>query len=137
MIMDIVTFQEKLKTAAVDSEALTLKIKASEKEFDTLYPLIRQYLYFKFMLPEGCCASDDILELAAASVELIAGLKKGGLKFEDRSGSCGAISSSVTKKILLLISLQKALSIQFSKEESPAILTITELTHSILQHMQG
>lgn len=80
--------------------------------------------------------TEDILELAQQSVESIAQLQKGGLKFKDHSGTCGSVSSAVTKKILFLIALQKALGITFEKHEAADIETVTQLTEHVADHLK-
>lgn len=79
--------------------------------------------------------TEDILELAQQSVETIAHLQKGGLKFKDHSGTCGSVSSAVTKKILFLIALQKALGITFEKHEAADIETVSDLTERVKIHL--
>lgn len=79
--------------------------------------------------------TEDILELAQQSVETIAHLQKGGLKFRDHSGTCGSVSSAVTKKILFLIALQKALGITFEKHEAADIETVSDLTEHVKAHL--
>lgn len=79
--------------------------------------------------------TEDILELAQQSVEIIAHLQKGGLKFKDHSGTCGSVSSAVTKKILFLIALQKALGITFEKHEAADIETVSDLTEHVKEHL--
>lgn len=133
--MTVQEFESELKENAARCDALAAQMKESGPEYGTLYPLVRRYLYLKFMLFDGDEGTEDILALAERSVEHIAQLKKGGLKFKDHSGTCGSISSSVTKKILLLIALQKALGIQFEKNETADITTIPELARQIAAHM--
>lgn len=79
--------------------------------------------------------TEDILELAQQSVETIAHLQKGGLKFKDHSGTCGSVSSAVTKKILFLIALQKVLGITFEKHEAADIETVSDLTGHVKAHL--
>lgn len=135
--MTIEQFERELKQNAVRCDALAEEIRGGERTCERIYPLIRRYVFLKFMLFDAAETSDDILELAQRSVETIAQLKKGGLKFTDHSGTCGSVSSAVTKKILLLLALQRALGIQFEKHEAADIDTISQLTRHAVDHMAG
>lgn len=125
----------KLATVGEVSAQLIEKMKAADPDPAGLYPHIKSYLCLKFMLDESDAESDDIVELAARSVEQIAGLKKNGLQFVDHSGTCAAVSSAVTKKILLLIALQKALNITFPRNKTADILSIGQLCEAVAEQM--
>ena len=134
-MMTVEEFRERLKTADAAALELTGRMKSAAPDRRKLYPLVKSYLCLKFMIDESDAHSDNLVELAELSIEQIAGLKKGGLKFVDHSGSCSSVSSAITKKVLLLISLQKSLGIQFPKEEIADILTVTQLTKSIAEQL--
>jgi len=129
-------FRARLKTSDIAATELVAHMRSVGADESELYPLIKSYLCLKFMIDESEAHSDELVELAKQSIEQIAGLKKGGLKFVDHSGSCSSVSSAITKKVLLLISLQKALGITFPKEEVAYILTVTQLTHSVAKRLE-
>lgn len=133
--MTVEEFKAKLSSAGEASCRLVERMKEIGPDPEGLYPPMRSYLFLKFMLDEADAEGDDIVALAARSVEQIAGLKKNGLEFVDHSGTCAAVSSAVTKKILLLISLQKALNIQFPAGTTADINTIPQLCRAVAGEM--
>ncbi len=132
--MTVKEFEDHLKQNKGESEYILIQMKRSIEHFERLYSYVKLYLYLKFMLFEGEEDTEDILELADISTEKIAELKAQGLEFKERSGTCGSISSAVTKKLLLLISLQNALDFKFNTYETADITTLTELTQKIMEH---
>lgn len=133
--MTVAEFENELKKNTERCDFLIQELKSAQEEYSVYYRLLKKYLYLKFMLFDGEEDTEDILKLAEYSVENIAQLKRGGLQFKDRSGTCGSISSGVVKKILLMISLQNALGIQFEKNETADITTISELTEHVMDHV--
>lgn len=124
-------YENQIAAASSKSQIILDQIRQAVTEKLSLTTLLRQYILLRFMLEESECSGENIVSWAEQSVEKIAGLKKGGLKISDRSGNCAAVSSAVTKKILLLISLQKALGINFPKEAAAEIQTLSELENMI------
>lgn len=135
--MTVEEFRAKLAAAGEESERLTARMKAAGADPEALYPPVRSYLCLKFMLDEAEAEGDNITALAARSIEQIAGLRKDGLVFADHSGTCAAVSSAVTKKILLLIALQKALGIRFPRDRTAEIDSIPRLCVEIAEQLAG
>ena len=148
-MMTVESFEENLKQNNEKCDVLIQEILSTAGNLK-LYELLYRYMLHKFMmfdLLEELSGQDgnnksvdgtlsvDILELAQQSVETIAHLQKGGLKFKDHSGTCGSVSSAVTKKILFLIALQKALGITFEKHEAADIETVSDLTEHVKAHL--
>lgn len=148
-MMTVESFEENLKQNNEKCDVLIQEILSTAGNLK-LHELLYRYLLHKFMmfdLLEELSGQDgknksvdgilsvDILELAQQSVETIAHLQKGGLKLKDHSGTCGSVSSAVTKKILFLIALQKALGITFEKHEAADIETVSDLTEHVKEHL--
>lgn len=134
--MTVEQFERQVQQSAGHATELLEQIERNKTDEEALCPLLLQYVRVKFLLPEDGEETDVLLELAQHSVEHIAQLKKGGLKFVDISGTC-ASSSAVVKKVLLIMSLQKALHITFDKHEAADITTVSELVHRIAVHCSG
>ena len=58
-------------------------------------------------------------------------LQQHGHSFQDVSPGCRAVSSAVTKKVLVLLSLQRALQVELSPSETPYIDTIASLAAAL------
>ncbi|MCD8331399.1 MAG: hypothetical protein LUB63_02560 [Oscillospiraceae bacterium] len=86
------------------------------------------YVCSKFMLDPEDCHTDSLSELSAMSIARVSKIPKGELAEKDISMNCAGISSVETKKILLLITLQRALHLKLNPDLVPAILTIEDLT---------
>ena len=125
--MEIAEFEKRMQESREQTEALVEQMLAAPLTYEALYPLIHDYVYLKFWLFDGEEETDAILELADISTEKIAELKEGGLVVVERSGTCGSVSSAVTKRILLLMALQKALGILIEHHAAADITTLGEL----------
>ena len=103
-MMTVESFEENLKQNNEKCDVLIQEILSTAGNLK-LHELLYRYLLHKFMLfdlLEELSGQDrknksvdeilsvDILELAQQSVETIAHLQKGGLKFKDHSGTCGS-----------------------------------------------
>ena len=98
--------------------------------YQQLYENIKQYVGNKFMLSGDDFYTEDILELAKISLarQLDVNLQK--LKKIDIA-DCSGATSSMTKKVLLIMSIEKNLNIEFSGEEFSGIENITGLCNRI------
>ena len=96
------------------------------------YPLfsgcIRDYVRCKLMLDPEEAVSDALADLSEISIAKVAGIPKGDVANQDLSMNCAGISSVETKKILLLIALQRALGLSVPPESAPAVKTIEDLS---------
>lgn len=134
--MTVEEFEARMRESKEQAEVLIEQMKTAPAAYDALYPLIHDYVYLKFWLFDGEEETDAILELADISTEKIAELKKGGLVVVERSGTCGSISSAVTKKILLLMALQQALGIVIEHHAAADITTLSELTNAVIEGLE-
>lgn len=128
-------FLDNMSRAADESARLINEMLIVGADADSLRPIIKRYLCVRFMLNPEEADGEDIVKLAEQSVEQIANLQKNGLKVKEHSGTCASVSSAVTKKILLLISLQKALNIKFAKEETANITTVSQLSVAVAREL--
>lgn len=101
-----------------------------------LYIQLQGYVCSKFMLDPGEYDSEFISELSAASISKVSKIPKGELAQKDLSMNCAGISSVETKKILLLIALQRALGIKIDPDLAPTIRTLDDLADVVKMELE-
>lgn len=101
-----------------------------------LYIQLQGYVCSKFMLDPAECDSESISELSAASISKVSKIPKGELAQKDLSMNCAGISSVETKKILLLIALQRALGIKIDPDLAPGIRTLDDLADVVKTELE-
>ena len=105
--------------------------------YDDLYSRLRGYILARFLLDRDEAGSmDGLLELAEAGIAKTMSVDREELAGMDLSSSCTGSSSVVTKKVLLLLSIEKELDIDFSPGESVNITTVSGLAESIFQKLE-
>ena len=98
--------------------------------------LLKRYIGCKYLLDESEMASEDIASLSKASVDkLLATHRKETL--QDVSSVCAGSSSASTKKVLLIMSIQKGLGIRFDAKISGSIKTIDDLTREVCSRLRN
>lgn len=133
------TFEELLREYSRRAEAYldTVRTCLPEQRSHTfLYVQLLGYVCSKFMLELGECDSESLSELSAASISKVARIPRGGLAEQDISMNCAGISSVETKKILLLIALQRSLGIQIDPDLVPMIRTVDDLADIVKRALE-
>lgn len=128
------TFEELLQEYDLRAKAHLDAIRACAPEPQNdgfLHDRLLDYVRCKFMLEPEECSSEILAELSAASIAKVTGIPKGDLANQDLSMNCAGVSSVETKKILLLIALQRAFAIRIDPDLAPEIQTIDDLTAMI------
>ena len=124
------TIDEKNKKAV---EALKpLADKAGAIDFQTVYKAVSDYIRYKFELQSGDMNEDNLIALAEVSLMRIAGQARHILAQKD----CHGVTSSMDKKILLLMTLQKDVGIHIPISEYPRMATVTGLSRVIFEHIR-
>lgn len=128
------TLKDRLDIAAKDAQAaldLLLSGKLGREEFRAQ---VRRFTLAKFFLTEEeaqTVGTEDILKLANESVEKLLRQNDKSVKLAEGSTTCTNQSSTDIKKVLLSLTLQRALGIRFTPEESADLTTITELADGL------
>lgn len=125
------TFEDQLRAYSQRAQLCLSAIRdrpRSRRSHTFLYVQLRGYVCGKLMLEPEECDSDSLAELSAASITKVTGFPKGELEAKDLSMNCAGISSVETKKILLLIALQRGLEIKIDPEMTPLLQTVEDLT---------
>lgn len=132
--MDRAAALARVRTAADRSVCRAAEIRARRAEgFAAVDPLVRAYVREKFLLEEGECPGDLLLDWADCSLRKILRLKKEGRLTGDISRGCSGASSVITKKVLLMKAAQEDFGLRLSPQEAAAISTVSQLTEAILQ----
>ena len=95
---------------------------------------MRNYTLAKFFLTEDevrALGTDDILKLADESVEKLLRQNDKSVKLAEGSTTCTNQSSTDIKKVLLSLTLQRALNVRFTPEQSANLETITQLADAL------
>ena len=131
---DKLTLKDRLDIAAADAQAALDLITGSELARDEFRAQVRRYTLAKFFLTEEEAQStgtEDILKLANESVEKLLRQNDKSVKLAEGSTTCTNQSSTDIKKVLLSLTLQRALGIRFTPEESAECETITQLADAL------
>lgn len=128
----------RVRQSAVQGERYAAAFESlREKKRETAYPILMAYIRDRFLLTPELCTSDNILDLADASLRHILELKKKGLYHGDTSRACSGASSVIAKKVLLMKAVQEDFGVTMSPEQSAALTTVTKLTDYILVQRAG
>ena len=128
----------RVRQSAVQGERYAAALEAlEEKTREAAYPIVLAYILDRFMLAGEQCASDNILDLADASLRHILALKKKGLYRGDTSRACSGASSVIAKKVLLMKAVQEDFQVDMTPEQSAALATVTQLTDYLLEWKAG
>ena len=106
------TLQERIDSADEEFKGLILRIKNPSATLDEFCRLIREMTLLKFLLTEEEVTTDELLELSKISVDKLLYLHDKSVQLGHASVSCTGISSTATKKVLLILKLQRELGLQ-------------------------
>ena len=124
------TLKDRLDIAAKDAEAAQEKITSGTLGREE----VRNYTLAKFFLTEDevrALGTEDILKLADESVEKLLRQNDKSVKLAEGSTTCTNQSSTDIKKVLLSLTLQRALNVRFTPEQSANLETITQLADAL------
>lgn len=103
----------------------------SERQFDEA---VHEYMRCKFLLEPAECTTDDLLDLSEISIQKMLLENDRSVKLSQASATCTDQSSTDVKKVLLSLSLQRALGISLSPEESARTETVSQLASTLYRH---
>lgn len=135
--MSATALKEKLLYSKNQAAEQIAAIKAlPELNQKALFFHLRNYLKSRFLLEEEDCRSENLQELAAISLAKTLAVSPAELKGLDLSQTCTGSSSVFSKKVLLLMALERELNISIPEQESVRIKTITDLTTALLTKLR-
>ena len=126
------TLKDRLDIAAKDAEAAQEKITSGTLGREAFRQEVRNYTLAKFFLTEDevrALGTEDILKLADESVEKLLRQNDKSVKLAEGSTTC--TNSTDIKKVLLSLTLQRALNVRFTPEQSAELETITQLADAL------
>ncbi len=132
------TLKERLDIAAKDAEAALELLKSGTLDREGFRAQIRRFTLAKFFLTEDevrSAGTEDILKLANESVEKLLRQNDKSVKLAEGSTTCTDQSSTDIKKVLLSLTLQRALNVRFTPELSASLETITQLADALFDAM--
>ena len=100
---------------------------------DEIEALLREFIACKYFLEPEDMQTDDLIALGNSSTEKLAGCKKSGLQFEEKSAGCTTASSGVIRKVLLAITVGKLIGARLDPDAVAMTETIPQLAELIIQ----
>ena len=128
------TLKERMDIAASDAQAALDLIVDGNLDKENYRIQVRKFTLAKFFLTEEeaqATGSDEILELANESVEKLLRQNDKSVKLAEGSTTCTNQSSTDIKKVLLSLTLQRAIGVRFTPEESADLTTINQLSDAL------
>ena len=125
------TREETIARIARSNEAITRYAPAyralEHRDFDSVYPLVFGYIRDRFLLTRDMCRSEDIMDLADASLRQLLELRRRGIDAGEIARSCSGASSVIAKKVLLMKAVQDVFSVSMTPQEFAGIDTVSDL----------
>lgn len=113
-----------------DSEAACKQFSAgmiAAKSYDELWSNLQRYVQSKYQLHKEDLALDGFNALGQMSVARSLGRTPTELEMIEMKSKCNGTSPSLTKKLLLFISLKRDIGLKLEPEETPDITKLSEL----------
>lgn len=132
------SFEDQIKEYSSKANEQLILIKShTNQNYEFVHTCIKNYVNYKFMLDNDECPSEVILELSEHSIAKAAKLSRDELALVEVSSGCTDVSTAVTKKVLMLLGIQKTLNIKFPTETTAYIDTISDLAQAILEQLKN
>ena len=121
------TLKEQLEEAEQHSKEVLDQLLDESTTRDEFRTLMKSYVGYRFFLEPEEMKTDVILDLAEDSVEKLLSINDLSVTLSEGSQTCTNQSSTDIKKVLLSLTLQRAMGIKFTPEESAGLDTIDKL----------
>ena len=121
------TLKERLDDADAKSKELLAQLVSDDITRDEFRALVRPYVGYRFFLEPDEMTTDVILDLAELSVEKLLSINDLSVSLSEGSRTCTNQKDTDIKKVLLSLTLQRALNVQFTPAESADLDTIDKL----------
>lgn len=128
------SLKERMESADTRAQTILVELRdpqMSEREFDAA---VHEYMRCKFLLDPTECTTDDLFDLAEISIEKMLLENDRSVKLSQASATCTDQSSTDVKKVLLSLSLQRALDVSLPPEESARTETVSQLASILYRH---
>ena len=128
--------EHRLTQIEEESKTILKKLKQS-KEPEDLDCLLRRYVQVRYQLEDEDLVLNSFNSLGLASIARETGADLDAVISEDLNVRCDSASPALTKKILLIIALNRELSLGISPEEAAEITTVSALSKRLARSIFG
>lgn len=124
--------KKRLDEAARDADRLLIEKGAATADEEELVDILREYVRLRYLLKPGDISQEDGFNyLGELSLARSLDVPIDQVRKTELDSKCEGTSSSMTKKILLIIALGKALNVSTDPESNAEITTIDELAREL------
>lgn len=113
----------------LNAEDIIHCLKEGATDVDMVKTVLTKYICYKFMLEESDFGCDNLITLAKISISKA--VKNKEVHWDQKD--CHGTTESMTKKIMLVSSIERYLNISFSREEYMALDTVTDLAEIVFE----
>ena len=129
-----IELKNRLETSANEANELLLKHDVVAMSKDELTQILREYVRLRYLLDESDMQENDHFNyLGEVSLARGLGLSVDAVRKSELDSKCEGTSSTMTKKILLIIALSRTLEIETDPERNADITTIDKLADYIYE----
>lgn len=114
---------------AQNAEDIICCLKGGVQDAEMVKAVLTDYICYKFMLEISDFTSDNLITLAKISISKA--VKNKEVHWDQKD--CHGTTESMTKKIMLVSSIERYLGIAFSREEYMALDTVTDLANIVFR----
>lgn len=124
--------KERMRDAAARADALISAHPLKHADETTACEIVGEYLRIRYLLePSDMRQTAYLNRLGEMSVARGLGISVEAVRKNELDSKCEGTSSSMTKKILLVIALNKALGIDIDADTTANIVTVADLCHAV------
>ena len=127
-----ITKGEGLKETEAEARELLRSLSKTSTE-EEIAAYIRGYIKVRFRLEEEDLSHDSFNSLGKLSIARSTGADPAMIALSGLNVRCDAASESMTKKILLIMALNRELSLGITPEESASITTMSGLIERVVR----
>lgn len=129
--------KKRVTDAAAQADSLLESWDPHESNEHSLCETVREYVRLRYLLePEDMLETEYLNHLGEASIARGLGVSIEQVRRNELDSKCEGTSSSMTKKILLVIAINKALGIDIDAETTANVTTITELCDAVRAQLE-
>lgn len=129
--------KQKLTEAAEQANSLMIGMDLSHMDFNDTRDALREYIRIRYLLEPSDMTSDSLSYLGEASLSRSLGMPIEEIRASELDAKCENTSSSMTKKILLVIALNSVLGIDIDATATADIATVSELCEEVRQQLKA
>lgn len=132
-----IALMNRLTAAAQKADDLLASCDVKPMGCSELITVLKEYVRLRYLLEESDIQEDEHFGyLGEVSLARSLGMPVEMVRKTEMDSKCEGTSSSMTKKILLILSLGKALGIQTCPERNAEVTTVTELAEYVYELLQ-